>query len=78
MDKLVMFVESIVSFKESTEYSASLVAHLANRGAEFDWVKALLEQAKLGNKPEVKKLKESALDVLILISQLRENLHIIG
>ena len=77
LKKLMTFIDYILSSKEDTEYSASLVLHLMNNGIELGWIKALLEQGKIENKNEIKKLKDNALEALMLIHRINDNLHII-
>jgi hypothetical protein len=77
LKKLMTFLDYILSSKEDTEYSTRLVSNLANNRSELDWIKALLEQGKAGSKNKIKKLKDSALEALILIHRINDNLHII-
>ena len=76
--KLIQFVLYILSSREDTPYSIDLVSKMSDSRIELIWIKALLEQAKQGNKQDIKVLKEIALDALILIYHIKGNLHIIG
>jgi len=78
IDKLAELVSNIVSIKDEEPFSAAAVSNYMTRGGIFDWVKALLELAKVENKDLIKIIKETALEALVLIHHIKNSLQIIS